>query len=129
MKKGGGKISHITYLRTNIKNPNRNIAGLAFRKLIEKYKAKATNEVVDFYGNRVKVDFGLAMKHGNLGIIISDVVEFVGDRFMLGDIFEEAQRDFKKYYISIAVTETLKAMGYEVVGKELKNGILIDARR
>jgi len=116
-------------VRTRIKNPNREIARLAFEKLVEKYNAKKTSEVVDFFGKRVRVDFGMALKNGTLGIIISDEIEFVGDRFILGNIFEEAQREFGKYYVSIAVMESLRAMGYRVSGKELEGGILIEANR
>jgi len=96
---------------------------------VRKYNAKKASEVVDFFGNKVRVDFGMVVKNGTIGIIISDVIEFVGDKFILGHFFEEFQREFKKYYASIAVMESLRAMGYKVGGKELEGGILIEASR
>ncbi len=123
------KISHLTSVKADIKNPNRNIIEVVIKNLLKKYNAKSTSEVVDFYGNRQKVDFGIAVGTKTMGVKVSDTIEFVGDRFLLEELFEEFQRDFKKLYISIAVIESLKSMGYDVKGREVREGILIDAFR
>lgn len=123
------KISHITSVRADIKNPNKKIAELVIKNLLKKYNAKPTAEVVDYFGNKIKVDFGLDLGGKTVGVKISKNIEFVGDNFLLGDFFESFQRDFRKYYLSLTIVESLKSLGYEVKGREVRDGILIDAYR
>ncbi len=102
---------------------------MVIKNLLKKYDANRTSEVVDYFGNRQKVDYGIAVGNKTIGVNVSDRIEFIGDSFLLGELFEKFQKDFKKYYLSIAVIESLKSMGYDVKGQEVREGILIDAFR
>ncbi|MDW7990461.1 MAG: hypothetical protein RMH75_07375 [Archaeoglobaceae archaeon] len=123
------KISQISVLKLEIRNPNKNVAELAFKKLIENYGGVFTNEVVDYYGIREKVDFGMRIGNKTIGIRISEKIEFLGDKFLLEDLFDKIKTEFDEIYIAMVISEALRSLGYSVRGTKMTNGIYLEAER
>ncbi|MCS7144284.1 MAG: hypothetical protein NZ879_04615 [Archaeoglobaceae archaeon] len=123
------KISQISVLKIEIRNPNKNVAEVAFKKLIENYGGVFTNEVVDYYGIREKVDFGMRIGNKTIGIRISEKIEYLGDEFLLKDLFEKIKNDFNEIYIAMVISEALRSLGYNVRGTKMASGIYLEAER
>lgn len=123
-------MSHISVVRSDIKNPEIKMAKLAFENIIRKYGAKQTNVVRDVYGNIIEVPIGMEIGNKTLGLRINNnVLELVADKFLWGEKFEEILREFKQNYIALAIINALKSERYDIRVKEVKGAILIDAYR
>lgn len=122
-------ISQISIIRLEIKNPNKEIARMAFQKLIDIYSGVFTREVYDFYGKKQEVDFGMKIGKNTIGVRVTEKIEFLGDRFLLKSLFEKIVDDFNEIYAAISISEVLKSIGYRVNARKMDNGIYIEAEK
>jgi len=123
-------VSHISVVKTEIRNPNVTIAMLAFENMIKKYNANRTNVVRDWFGNKTEVLIGMEIDNRTVGLRINNgVAELVADKYLWGKKFEEIMSEFTQNYITLAILQALKSERYDVSVKEIKGAILIDAYR
>ncbi|MDI9641994.1 MAG: hypothetical protein QXQ38_00695 [Archaeoglobaceae archaeon] len=123
------RISQISIVRLEIKNPNKEIAGKAFQKLIELHSGVFTREVYDYYGKKQKVDFGMKIGNKTIGIRVTDKIEFLGDEFLLKSLFRGIMEEFNEIYAAISISEILRSFGYKVNTRKMEEGIYIEAER
>lgn len=123
------RISQISIIRLEIKNPNKEIAGIAFQKLIDMYSGVFTKEVYDFYGKKQEVDFGMKIGNNTIGIRVAEKIEFLGDKFLLKSMFKKIVEDFNEIYAAISISEVLKSIGYKVNARKMENGVYIEAEK
>ena len=123
-------ISHISLIRVKIKNPNMNLLREAVKNLAMEIGAELVNEVVDYYGRKVKVDLGIKndVFHRGVGITVQNgEVKLIGDFYGYRQHVEQLQLGLVKHYTALATAVTLRNMGYQVQSSKVKNSIFIRA--
>lgn len=107
-------MSHLTICKISIRDPDLSLLKRTFEVLANEYRCKMTDIVRDYYGRTAKVMFGLNIETGiGVNIVNGDLV-VVGDKYMLGRLFDEISQKIVQYYTALAVTEAAQQMGLHV---------------
>jgi len=125
-------MSHISRIKTKIKNANRNLVIAAVKALAKELNAEIVDEVRDYYGNRTKVDIGIKTQtfHRGVGFTVdkNGEVKIVGDFYRIPQTkVENLQNQFNKNYTHLAMKQSLQQLGYQVIEQRTQNKIYLKA--
>ena len=125
-------MSHISRVKTKIKNANINLVRETVKALAKELNGEIVTEVKDYYGNTQKVDIGIKTKtfHRGGGFTVdkNGEVKIVGDFWKIPKSeVESIQNAFNRTYTHLAMKQSLQQLGYQVVEQKVQNKILLKA--
>jgi len=125
-------VSHISLIKTRLKNVNKELLRQAVLALANELGAEVVDEITNYYGHRYKVFIGIRsteIPHG-IGFYVDSKgnVQLKGDFYGVSRLTEEKiERGLVRHYIAIATATALRNMGYQVSARSIKEHIYIKA--
>ena len=125
-------MSHFSYIKVQIKNPNIDILKMSIQELAKDINGEVVGEIVDWYGN-VRSDFIIGIRNKvfqrGVGIKINrnGEVELVGDFYLIEHHVNDLLEKIVMYYTKNATAYALSQMGYNVQQSKSEDKILLYA--